>query len=139
MIRILFLLIALHYVSNVICVGAVVPMMSRVKYVRSQYIVPCMVCTTALLKEMHDPSSSIIEFEKKAPQACRQTTPDVFKQKACISLLTRYSSPFLLDQRKGLSVHSSCLESKGTDCSDAHFTVLCDPHKNKGYCHVIPI
>lgn len=139
MLRILSLLLALCYVSNVICVGAVSPMMSRANYSRIQYMVPCNICHRAILYEMKQPSSSILEFEKKAPQACRQTTPDVFKQQACVSLLIRHSRSFLLDQRKGLSVHSSCVESKGTDCADAHFTILCDPHKRKGYCHVIPI
>jgi len=133
MLRILFLFLALNYVC------AVVPMMSRIQYVRTSYMVPCNICTSAVLSEMHSPSSNHVEFEKKSHEACRQATPDVFKQKACVSLLTRYSRSFLLDQRKGLSVYSSCVQSNGTDCAQAHFTVLCDPHKRKGYCHIIPI
>jgi len=117
-------------------VNAVIPMMSLA---RTPYMVPCNICTSAVLYEMHSPSSNHVEFEKKAHEACHQATSDVFKQKACVSLLTRYSRSFLLDQRKGLSVHSSCVQSKGTDCIETHFTVLCDPHKKKGYCHVIPI
>ena len=136
MLRIFLITLTLNYV---ICVSAVVPMMSRVNYSRIQYMVPCNICSSAVLFEMHSPSSNHMEFEQKAPQACRQATPDVFKQQACVSLLTRYSRSFLLDQRKGLSVYSSCVQSNGTDCADAHFTVLCDPHKRKGYCHVIPI
>lgn len=139
MLRILFLALTVYCVSCASCVSAVVPMMSRVNYSRTQYMVPCDICHHAILYEMKHPSSNQVEFEKKAHQACRQATPDVFKQQACISLLTSHSRSFLLDQRKGLSVHSSCVESKGTDCADAHFTILCDPHKRKGYCHVIPI
>jgi hypothetical protein len=133
MLRIFLLALTLN------CVKAVIPMMGRVNYSRIQYMVPCNICTSAVLYEMHSPSSNHVEFEKKAHQACHQATPDVFKQKACISLLTRYSRSFLLDQRKGLSVHSSCVQSNGTDCADTHFAILCDPHKRKGYCHVIPI
>jgi hypothetical protein len=136
MLQIFVLALTVSYVNGV---GAVIPMMSRIQYARTQYMVPCNICTSAVLYEMKHPSSNHVEFEKKAHQACHQATPDVFKQKACVSLLTRYSSSFLHDQRKGLSVHSSCVQSKGTDCTETHFTVLCDPHKKKGYCHVIPI
>lgn len=130
MLQIFLLALTVSYVN------AVIPMMSLA---RTQYMVPCNICSSAVLYEMKHPSSNHVEFEKKAHQACHQATPDVFKQKACVSLLTRYSRSFLLDQRKGLSVHSSCLQSKGTDCIETHFTVLCDPHKKKGYYHVIPI
>ena len=133
MLQIFLLALTLNYVNYV---GAVIPMMS---IVRTQYMVPCDICSSAILYEMKHPSSNHIEFEKKAHEACHQATPDVVKQRACVSLLTRYSSSFLHDQRKGLSVHSSCVQSQGTDCVETHFTVLCDPHKRKGYCHVIPI
>jgi hypothetical protein len=133
MLQIFLLALTVSYVN------AVIPMMSRIQYARTQYMVPCNICTSAVLYEMKHPSSNHVEFEKKAHQACHQATPDVFKQKACVSLLTRYSQAFLLDQRKGLSVHSSCVQSNGTDCAATHFTVLCDPHKRNGYCHVIPI
>ena len=125
-------------------IHAVTPMMSlvrRVHYSRTQYLVPCDICTSALLYEMKYPSANHIEFEKKAPEACLHATNSKFKQQACISLLTRNSHRLVKDQRKGLSVHSSCLNTFMSNCieSETKYAILCDQHKKKGYCHVIPI
>jgi len=90
---------------------------------------------------MKSPSLYPIDFEKKAPEACKHATSNFFKQQACVSLLTQNSHQFVKDQRKGLSVHSSCVATYLTDCieSETKFAILCDQRKKKGYCHAIPI
>lgn len=104
---------------------------------RTQYLLPCSVCTNALLNSMESPSSFAFEFEKKVPLACVTATRDKNEQDACISLLTKYSRTFVRDQNMGRPVHQSCIATYATNCVKNNNVVLCDKRKKKGYCHVI--
>jgi len=89
---------------------------------------------------MQTPSSHASEFIKKAPSACKAVVKNKIEEQACISLLTKNSREFVKGQRRGDSVHSSCVTTLSTDCiqSESKFAILCDQRKKKGYCHVIP-
>ena len=104
---------------------------------RTQYLLPCSVCTNALLNSMESPSSFAFEFEKKVPLACVAATRDKNEQDACVSLLTKYSRTFVRDQNIGRPVHQSCVATYATNCVKNNNVVLCDKRKKKGYCHVI--
>jgi len=125
-------------------IHAVVPMMSmvhRVHYSRTQYLLPCKVCVNALLEEMKSPSTNVDTFIEKAPYSCAQATDNHHIQQACVAVLKNNAYPLLANQRRGYSVHSSCLATFATDCTESQtkFAVLCDKRKKKGYCHTIPI
>lgn len=135
--RLLILLIGVYTAC------AVIPVMSmtrRVAYARTQYMVPCKVCTAALLNELKSPSVSSVEFQKKARPACIGATPNRFEQDACLSLLLKKSRDLVHHQRRGDSVHSACVETTLTDCVQAQYrySILCDNQK-RGDCHAIPI
>lgn len=125
-------------------IHAVIPMMSMVHrshYSRAQYLLPCNVCTRALLEEMKSPSDNTDIFIKKAPISCDHATNDKYIQQACVAVLTKNAYPLLSNQRRGYSIHSSCVNTFATDCKESQtkFAVLCDKRKKKGYCHTIPI
>ena len=104
---------------------------------RTQYLLPCNVCTDALLNSMESPSSYAFEFEKKVPLACITATQDKKEQDACMSLLTKYSRTFVRDQNIGRPVQESCIATYATNCPKNKVVVLCDKRKKRGYCHVI--
>ena len=104
---------------------------------RTQYLLPCSVCTNALLNSMESPSAFSLEFEKKAPLACEGATNNKKEQDVCVSLLTRYSRTFVRDQNMGRPVHQSCVATYATNCVKNNNVILCDKRKKKGYCHVI--
>ncbi len=106
---------------------------------RTQYLLPCNVCTNALLNSMVSPSSFAFEFEKKVPLACVTATQHKNEQDACVSLLTKYSRTFVRDQNIGRPVHQSCVATYATTCPKNNAVVLCDKRKKRGYCHVISI
>jgi len=106
---------------------------------RTQYLLPCNVCTDALLNSMESPSSYAFEFEKKVPLACITATHDKKEQDACMSLLTKYSRSFVRDQNMGRPVHQSCVATYATNCTKNRAVVLCDKKKKRGYCHVISL
>ncbi len=105
---------------------------------RTQYLLPCNVCTDALLNAMESPSVFALDFEKKVPIACERATNHKKEQDACVSLLTRYSRAFVRDQNNGRPVHQSCVATYATDCVKNN-VVLCDKRKKRGYCHIIPM
>jgi len=104
---------------------------------RTQYFLPCHVCTNALLNSMESPSSYAFEFEKKVPLACVSATRDKKEQDACVSLLTKYSRTFVRDQNIGRPVQESCVATYATNCPKNNAVILCDKRKKRGYCHVI--
>jgi hypothetical protein len=104
---------------------------------RTQYFLPCHVCTNALLNSMESPSSYAFEFEKKVPLACASATRDKKEQDACVSLLTKYSRTFVRDQNIGRPVQESCVATYATNCPKNNVVILCDKRKKRGYCHVI--
>lgn len=104
---------------------------------RTQYLLPCNVCTNALLNSMESPSSYAYEFEKKVPLACVAATHHKQEQDACVSLLTKYSRTFVRDQNIGRPVHQSCVATYATNCAKNNVVILCDKRKKRGYCHVI--
>lgn len=106
---------------------------------RTQYLLPCNVCTDALLNSMESPSNYAFEFEKKVPLACITATHDKKEQDACMSLLTKYSRAFVRDQIMGRPVHQSCIATYATNCAKNNVVVLCDKKKKRGYCHVISV
>ena len=120
MLQILFLLVS---------VSAVIPMMSLT---RTQYLLPCNVCTKALLYEMESPSVTADDFIKKASNACHRSTLLHREQEACIFLLRKHARTFVQDQRRTQSVYSTCAQTTETDCK-----IRCDKRKKRGYCHVI--
>jgi hypothetical protein len=106
---------------------------------RTQYLLPCNVCTNALLNSMESPSSYAFEFEKKVPLACATATQHKHEQDACVSLLTKYSRTFVRDQNIGRPVQESCVATYATNCAKNNVVVLCDKRKKRGYCHVISV
>ena len=104
---------------------------------RTQYLLPCNVCTDALLNSMVSPSSYAFEFEKKVPLACVTATQHKNEQDACVSLLTKYSRTFVRDQNIGRPVQESCVATYATNCPKNNAVILCDKRKKRGYCHVI--
>jgi hypothetical protein len=106
---------------------------------RTQYLLPCNVCTDALLNSMESPSSYAFEFEKKVPLACATATHHKHEQDACVSLLTKYSRTFVRDQNIGRPVQQSCFATYATNCAKNNAVVLCDKRKKRGYCHVISV
>ena len=104
---------------------------------RTQYLLPCNVCTHALLNAMESPSRYALEFEKKVPIACERATNNKKEQDACVSLLTKYSRAFVKGQINGDPVQQSCVDTYATTCIKNNVVVLCDNRKKKGYCHVI--
>jgi hypothetical protein len=106
---------------------------------RTQYLLPCNVCTNALLNSMESPSSFAFEFEKKVPLACATATHHKNEQDACVSLLTKYSRTFVRDQNMGRPVQESCVATYATNCPKNNAVVLCDKRKKRGYCHVISV
>ena len=133
MLRILFLLLAIHCVQDV-C--AVVPVMSLT---RRPYTLSCRVCTNALLNEMESPSQFPSQFVKKAPAACDDATRITHERYVCVSLLKKNARAFVKDQRRGEAVHNSCANTLATDCvlAENQFTILCDRKRKNGRCHVI--
>jgi len=125
-------------------VHAVVPMMSmvqRIHYARTQYLLPCKVCVNALLEEMKSPSANTNVFIKKAPHSCERASNHKFIQQACVSVLRNNAFPLLANQRRGFSVHRSCVNTFATDCveSQTKYAVLCNKGKRNEKCETIPI
>ena len=106
---------------------------------RTQYLLPCNVCTDALLNAMESPSRYALEFERKVPLACEDATRDKKERDACVSLLTKYSRTFVKGQINGDPVRQSCIDTYATNCSKNNVVVLCDKRKKRGYCHVISV
>ena len=133
MLRILCLLLGVHYVHYV---HAVIPMMSLT---RRPYTLPCNVCTNALLNEMESPSQFPSQFVKKAPAACDEATRISQERYVCVTLLKKNARAFVKDQRRGEAVHHSCANTLATDCvlAENRFTILCDKKRKNGQCHVI--
>ena len=107
--------------------------------IRTQYLLPCKVCTTALLNAMEFPSRYSLDFEKKAPHACTGATRNKKEQDGCIALLTKHSRAFVKAQNIGEPVHLSCADTSSTNCVKNGIVVLCDKRKKKGYCHMISL
>ena len=118
-------------------VHAVVPLMSNVRdvhYVSKPYLLPCKVCTDAVLEEMKSPSVTAHDFEEKAPKACEHATLDKWERHVCVSILTENSRRFVSAQRRAESVHSSCFDTYDTDCSP-NVIIRCDDIK--GRCRAV--
>ena len=117
------------------------PMLSRrIPYARTQYRVPCKVCTMGLLAERARPSHSSKEFEKNAPLLCGKVTTQRFEQEACTALFRRHSRELVKGQRRGDYVHTLCIHTEQTDCAQAEYrySILCDRRSKTNDCHVIP-
>ena len=80
------------------------------------FVLPCEICTNAVLFEIKSPSSNSTEFIQKAPRACFEATKNTYLQLACEELLTTYAFMFVLEQRRGISVLSMCSLTGKTNC-----------------------
>ena len=132
MLRIILLVLSIHTVH------AVSPMMSNVRdvhYTSKPYLLPCTVCTSAVLEEMKSPSVTASDFEEKAPKACEHATSDKWERHVCVSILTENARRFVKAQRRGDPVHSSCFDTYDTDCTASNVIIRCDDIK--GRCRAV--
>jgi len=138
MIRIILLY---SLILSVYAVGPILSMTRRMFYSRTQYLLPCNVCTNALLYQSYSPSHTFMEFEKKLKKSCSLASSIPTEQHACVAILTKYSHPLVKDQMKGVSFQRSCVSTFNTNCieTEAKFAVMCDQRKKKGQCQVIPV
>ena len=102
-----------------------------------QYVLPCKVCTNALLNAMESPSRYTLEFMRKAHVACNGAARNKTEKYACLSLLMENSRSFVKDQINGEPVHQSCAATSATTCMKHTVIVICNHINDGGECRMI--
>ena len=121
---------------------AVVPMMTmvrRIYYSRTQYLLPCKVCVTAV--QQMKSSTDVNDFIQYVPHSCEMATQEAYAQTACIAILKRNAHALFSSSHHPQDAHHSCVHTYATDCiaSQHSFSIVCHKKEENEQCHAVPI